>query len=292
MAEGMVKCMIIETDIGHDPDDFFAICYLVAAGVNVEAICITPGDLDQIAICRLLCEQLNLKIPIGIHKESTKLSSGSIHHSLLKHYKKDFTAVADGMGVDILQSLVKADSEIFVIGPPSNLGRYLERNPDAEIAKITMQGGFLGYNLHPYASVRLEKFEGKTWVPTFNMNGDRKGTIALCNAKVGERRFCGKNVCHTVICNKDVLSKMSQPRNRASELFMEALRFLMAGRDEKKFHDPVAAVCHLHPEIGQWVRGKVQKMESGWGTVLDENSDYILGDLDYNKFWEHIYAWD
>ncbi len=44
--------LIIETDIGHDPDDLFAICYLAAAGVNIRAICVSPGDPDQIAIAR------------------------------------------------------------------------------------------------------------------------------------------------------------------------------------------------------------------------------------------------
>jgi hypothetical protein len=54
------------------------------------------------------------------------------------------------------------------------------------------------------------------------------------------------------------------------------------------FHDPVAAVCHLHPHVGTWVRGKPTKMGDGWGTTLDENGDFILADLDYDKFWEHI----
>ena len=27
--------LIVETDLGHDPDDFFALCYLAAAGLSV-----------------------------------------------------------------------------------------------------------------------------------------------------------------------------------------------------------------------------------------------------------------
>jgi inosine-uridine nucleoside N-ribohydrolase len=284
--------MIVETDIGHDPDDFFTLCYLISAGVNIEAIVITPGDLDQIAICKLLCDEIGLKIPIGASKQSEKLSSGSIHHALLKKYQRSFTAQSDAPGHEILKSLVKPESEIFIIGPPSNTGKFLRENPNVYLNKATMQGGFLGYDLHPHATVRLPQFEGKTWVPTFNMNGDRKGTVALTEANINERRFCGKNVCHTVLMNQTVFSGMSKPKDRASELFMEGMEILLDRKEEKKFHDPVAAVCHLHPEIGKWVKGKVRKIEAGWGTVLDENGDYILAGLDYNKFWEHIQNWN
>lgn len=34
--------LIVETDIGHDPDDLFALCYLFSAGVNIKAILLTP----------------------------------------------------------------------------------------------------------------------------------------------------------------------------------------------------------------------------------------------------------
>jgi inosine-uridine nucleoside N-ribohydrolase len=36
--------LIVETDCGHDPDDFFTLCYLMAAGVNLRCITVTPGD--------------------------------------------------------------------------------------------------------------------------------------------------------------------------------------------------------------------------------------------------------
>ena len=84
---------------------------------------------------------------------------------------------------------------------------------------------------------------------------------------------------------------MSPPNSRAAELFLEGMAFLLDRREEKKFHDPVAAVCHLHPEVGTWVRGKVQKIEAGWGTVLDETGDEVLADLDRPAFWRHIQTW-
>ena len=285
--------LIIDTDCGHDPDDFFTLCYLVAAGVQIRCITVTPGDLDQLAIVRFFCKEVGLDIPIGFSKPSEKSSSGSIHHALLKKYGCSLSASGDGLGKDVIHQTFEQypESDFFIIGPPSNVGRFLEANPEAAVGRATMQGGFLGYDLHLHARTRLPQFEGKTWVPTFNMNGDRKGTEALLRANIRERRFCGKNVCHTVLYDQAIFDTMAPPKDRASELFVEGMALLLDKHESKKFHDPVAAVCHLHPEVGTWVRGRTRKIEAGWGTVLDEAGDYILADLDYPAFWQHIRTW-
>jgi pyrimidine-specific ribonucleoside hydrolase len=283
--------LIIETDIGHDPDDFFALCYLASVGVNIRAIMICPGDPDQVAIARLFCKEVGLDIPIGASKlDRNKLSSGSVHHDLLKKYDHSLYAKPDGLGIDLLPEVFKShsDSELFVIGPVTSLGKYL-KNSDLSISRATMQGGFCGYHLH-CPRVRLEQFEGKTWVPTFNLNGDRDGALSFLAANIKDRRFVGKNVCHTVVYTKDQYSNMTQPRCRAAELFMEGMGLYLERHDGKKFHDPTAAVCHLHPEIGFWLTGAVKKIESGWGTVC-EGTDKVLADIDYDKLWEHIYNW-
>ena len=58
--------IIIETDIGGDPDDFFAICYLISSGANIRLINISPGSKRQIAIAKFIIKRLGLNIPIGV----------------------------------------------------------------------------------------------------------------------------------------------------------------------------------------------------------------------------------
>ena len=72
----------------------------------------------------------------------------------------------------------------------------------------------------------------------------------------------------------------------------------MAGMDEylrkheaKKWHDPTAAALHLHPEMGTWVRGRVSKIEGGWGTLMDEGGDRILADVDRDALWGCVRNW-
>lgn len=285
--------LIVETDIGHDPDDFFALSYLIAAGVNIRTILISPGDPDQIAIAKFLCKETGLNIPIGTSKENrTKLSSGSIHHELLKHYQYPLEEKADGLGVDILEDVVKnyPDSELFVIGPVSSLSKYFVKHPEIQFSRATMQGGFLPYKLHRPATTHSD-FEGAEWLPTFNLNGDRPAGVNFLNANILDRRMVGKNVCHTVLFTEEIFNDSVDvvPQNiKAASLFQEAATIYFDRHGSKKFHDPTAACCHLHPEIGTWVRGNTVKMESGWTTQLNPDGDHVLAAIDYDKLWQHL----
>jgi inosine-uridine nucleoside N-ribohydrolase len=294
--------LIIETDLGRDPDDFFAICYLIAAGVNVRAILISPGDPDQVAIARLICDETGLQIPIGVGKpDRNKRSSGGVHYEILEKFSHPLEAKADGLGIEILDSVLRLhpDSEALVIGPATSLGSYLHQKPNA-IKRATMQGGFLPYEYHRPARP-LEKFEGQNSVATFNLNGDRPNGLNFLSADIGRRQMVGKNICHTVEFTKQLFHdggvrnprKYYRPRRDtknlgATTLFVMAALYYFEKHSEKKFHDPTAACLHLHPEIGTWVRGRTVKMGSGWGTALDPEGDYILADVNYNALWSHL----
>lgn len=276
--------LIVETDIGHDPDDFFAITYLLAAGVDIAAIVITPGDPDQIAIARLITTTLGLDIPIGVSKLArAKLSSGSIHHDLLKQYGRSLQEEPDGLGVDIIKRLIRPATEAFIIGPVSSIGAFLKENPSG-FARATMQGGFAPYSLHRSAAP-VAGFEGKHYMPTFNLNGDRKAAETFLNAPI-RRQMVGKNVCHAVLFDKARFATFTSSTNPAAALFHQAANLYFTHHDSKKFHDPIAAVCHLHPEVGTWFKGKSVKERDGWTTVPGE--DDVLVDLDHDKAWEYL----
>lgn len=287
--------LIVETDLGHDPDDFFAICYLIAAGVNIRHISVTPGDPDQIAIADFIGRYTNQNFSISAtHENRTKNSSGSIHHEILKLYKQPLGVSPDSVGPYMLleEYDICSDVEFLIIGPPTNTGRLFKSRPDIN-NQVTIQGGFLGYSQHTHECVRLEKFEGKSWMPTFNLNGDRKGAEAIIgsNAKL---RFVSKNVCHTVVFDRERFSGFnSPPRNPAEELFLTAATLYLSKHSEKKFHDPTAAVCMLHPEIATWVKGRMKKVEGGWGGHYDLYSQHdMIANIDYESLWRHLREFD
>ncbi len=278
--------LIVETDLGHDPDDFFAITYLLAAGVQIDAILVAPGDPDQLAIAQFIRDECSPKTLIGSDIGRTKLSSGSIHHALLKRYGRPLIGNADYFGDLVIRKAQVPESEAFIIGPLRNIGRHL-KNGGPSFARATMQGGFAPYSLYRPA-ITLDKFEGQKWVPTFNLNGDVAGAKAFLSAPM-PRRMVGKNICHTVEFDKSRLERFSKPNSRAAELFLEAAALYFESHASKKFHDPTAAVLHLHPEVGLWTDGKTTRVEGGWTTYPGE--DQVLVDLDYEAMWSRLENW-
>ena len=72
------------------------------------------------------------------------------------------------------------------------------------------------------------------------------------------------------------------------KLFVEAAEFYFERKKKKKFHDPLAAVALLHPEIFKWIRGELTHTHTGWGTFLKDDGDYMAVDVDIDLFWEYI----
>lgn len=279
--------LVIETDIGHDPDDFFTICYLAAIGVKIRAISIVPGDTDQIAFARFVCERLGLDIPIGASKTSTKLSSGGVHHNLLKKHNKSLESFVDLTGAEaIAEATSNYDCEFLAIGPATNVGNYLKTFCKS-IDRLTMQGGFAPYSLHKPELI-CDKFIDLETVPTFNMNGDRKAVDLILDSNICHRQFVGKNVCHTVLYNAEKHSRFKWNDHPAVELFKEGMDIYLDKHPEKKFHDPVAAVCHVHPEIATWFRGVPTKAGAGWTTTPKDNGDYVCVEINHEKFWDYL----
>jgi len=302
--------VIIETDAGHDPDDWFSLCYLHSAGVNIRAITITAGDPHQIALVRFFCKEVGLDIPVGVsdlHRKSPDLKSykGSFegaevkeyvgfHYNLLKAFGYPYEAKADDLGVKVIADTFfkYPDSELFIIGAPKNVGKFVKEYPSAEIGQVTFQGGFMGYQFHDYPCEKLPHFVGKTTYPSYNPNGAKEDTQRIIDFKgIKNLRFVSKNVCHTIVYNREIHSKVRSvpPKNQADVLFIKGMDLYLQKHKEKKFHDPCAAVCMVHPEIGKWVKGKMYYEKGGWGTLPDpESNSETIADIDRESFWNHI----
>ena len=78
-------------------------------------------------------------------------------------------------------------------------------------------------------------------------------------------------------------------KSSAYAIFEKAMTMYLEKHGEKKFHDPCAAVCHLHPEIANWVKGKLRYEKGKWTTDISDPEDEIIANIDYDLFWKHIY---
>jgi pyrimidine-specific ribonucleoside hydrolase len=282
--------LVIETDLGCDPDDFFTICWLIGQGVEIDAITIVPGAPNQIAIAELIRDYTDSHFVIGYNKKCDNLTGG-MHDKLLKKHGRSLEGKPDYIGTDVFP--MHMDSDYLCIGPMKNLGDLFKTTNIVNLGqKIVFQGGFVPYSIHS-PEVRLDKFENKEFVPTFNFNGDRKAAVKMHTCG-DERWYVGKNVCHTVEYTRE-LHKRLRVQSRAMELFQQGMDLYLKKHEKKKFHDPLAACMYLYPELGVWLNGRPKKMESGWTTELAKVHglgycpDKVLVDIvNREAFWEKI----
>ena len=107
---------------------------------------------------------------------------------------------------------------------------------------------------------------------------------------VAERQFVGKNVCHTLLYDAQIHERIKAKgiRCRAQELFHEMMDIYLSRQPYKAFHDPSAAVCHLHPEVGTWMEGKLKYGGGKWGGFPQVPGDRLLIDINREALWDHI----
>lgn len=277
---------VIETDLGHDPDDLFAICHLLEAGHEILAIGLVPGSPEQIRLATGLRHHLGLNFPVGVAKPDARPERLGIHDRMMERFAFRGSA-HDGPSCDIFfRALTKEpNAEVLVIGPAPGLRRAV----GLARGRLTMQGGFLPYSIWRPTGIRpLEKFEGKESVSSFNVNGCPAAVDAILAAPLAERRFCGKNVCHGVVLTKDKLSRYEPPRSEAGVIYLATAEMYFKYHDEKKLHDPTALVCHTHPNVGTWFTGRPVRAGAGWTTVESGDGTCVLADVDEELLWEHL----
>ena len=74
------------------------------------------------------------------------------------------------------------------------MAKYLEKN---KISTLVMNGGFVGDNIVPEED-RLDKFNGKKTISTFNFDLDVNSTDKVLKSdKIDKIILVGKNVCHS-----------------------------------------------------------------------------------------------
>jgi hypothetical protein len=77
-----VTKFIVETDLGHDPDDFFTICHLISAGHEVVAVSLVPGCPEQVKLADLIRSRTGQQFAIGVAKLGAKSERLGVHDKL------------------------------------------------------------------------------------------------------------------------------------------------------------------------------------------------------------------
>jgi purine nucleosidase len=127
--------IIIDTDIGSDVDDEFAIAYAITSGQDVQLITTVHGDtVLRGQVAKRLTTLLGVDIPVAAGerypvKQRQIFTTGMEGRSLPKD---SYTVIPDG--VDTLISCIHENSgiDIVAIGPLTNIATALQRDPSIE----------------------------------------------------------------------------------------------------------------------------------------------------------------
>ena len=141
------------------------------------------GDVDDIIAVEYLYNNNVLKSVVLDPKPSDKI--GKEREENLKK-----------LGIEISYNLPEDANVVFCGGALTALSKYLENH---KISTLVLNGGFVGDNIIPKED-RLEKFDGKETISTFNFNCDVLSTDKVLKSsteKIGKIILVGKNVCHS-----------------------------------------------------------------------------------------------
>lgn len=223
----------LHTDIGHDPDDVIALCYLIEHGFLPTSISITPGHIEQVHIVHGLYADYSLPMPkIYVSKKDMgeKKYVYGPHKELT--YRRTMIRLKT---FPLEESYINCDKAL-VIGPAVNLGKRLETHT------MFFQGGYSPNSINP-----LEKFLGRTHVMSYNPNGSKKDFELLRDSEfIEEKHYIGKNVCHGYLKNH----LDWEPTPEVPKTFFNNLS------GEKAMHDVLAAQCFIDKEKGIYERAE------------------------------------
>lgn len=155
----MIKHIILDTDVGGDPDDLFTIILALTSPELKLDLIVTNDEYsgDRGRYAKSFLSMLKIKSPplvSGISLNDSKEDQCFVTRELIKNpkarMKKDFLK-------EILSVIKRNDLTYYVcIGPESNLAKFIENYPELKNkVKILIMGGSLkrhkshaGHNVH------------------------------------------------------------------------------------------------------------------------------------------------
>ena len=273
-----MRDFIFDMETG-DPDDFLTLALLAGhPEVRLRAVTVTPGTPHQVGVARYCLRQFGLDIPVGSFNIDHRKAKGTPEEHYVTcvsdwHYKTFGKIDPSTNAVEawkVLRDNFKPGVTLVTGGPLKSLAQLLAEVPDKPLGRLTIQGGFAGDNIVP-AAKRLPKFDGMLTCPTYNLNGDPKAALAvLANVSrfEGPVQMVSKNVCHGVVYGQAMHVRLSahQHPHPGVQMVLWAMRaYLQKSPGGKAFHDPLAAMCALNPDIGTWADVTPYREKGGWG---------------------------
>lgn len=243
----MPERVIVDTDIGSDVDDAYALAFLARSPeVRIEAVTTVWADpLLRARIARRLLDLLgenDVPVAAGEREPLDPARSAFLfgHEGRGVFDGERESAVLDIPAGELIESLLRkhpGEIKVVLIGPQTNMGKLLREKPDlaAMVKEFVIMGGMPFYGPKEMERVGERPLE-------FNVASDPEAA-ALVFSSGAPITMVGANVTIPTLLRKEDIRRVGRSRDPALQLIArmteEWLPFL--GLEETSMHDPLAA---------------------------------------------------
>lgn len=242
----MKEKIIFDTDLGSDIDDSFALAYLLHhSKVDLLGVTTVSGEPEARAdLCQILIDEAHKNIPVYVGIENpiteqhiyqpecqmkTILKNYDIHRSEQKENAVDF----------MIRSARENKGEVTLIGvgPYSNIAAAINKDPDFShnLKRVVIMG------------CKLEREKIKN-VLDWNILCDQQAGNDVLNADFRELTIFPCDLTNTIFTPSEYL-KSHVHGEFAHTLNEMGNNWFARGAKWYHYHDPMAAVYCLHPEL-------------------------------------------
>lgn len=292
-ADPKIK-VVFDMETG-DPDDVLTLLLLAShPKVQLLAVTITPGSVDQISLVFWILKELELSdVRVGAQEWPRNAEKKCIRGRFYESFGRISEDSLQGVetAAQVLLECCDEETTLLTGGPLHNLGHTLELH-DFKLGRWVAQGGFAGEGVVP-RELQMEKFLGKQICPTWNFGGNRPAAeAALASKAISRKVLVSKNVCHRAVYDArfhaaflEALkqSDQSEPKSTraiALKLFCSAMEKYQRG-EGKKLHDPLAMAAVVDEAVCSFREVHVFNDRQGWGSVLQAGTNTWIS-IDYN----------
>jgi purine nucleosidase len=183
--------MVIDTDVGADPDDALALTLAIASPeVDVRGVTIVSGDVARRAriATRLLGMTGRPDIPVFLGRGEPHQMSGAEGEGLLdRPYHGPEATVQTTPAVDWLLAESRRHAfHLVAIGPLTNVAAAIEEDREfaGRLLGLTVMGGLLDERTMPIAWQRAVQERGATAWPDYNTMCDPAAALTVARSGV------------------------------------------------------------------------------------------------------------
>jgi len=256
--------LILDTDIGNDPDDLLALSMILDREdlFDLKAV-VTTGKNPELRACFVhhLCQLSSRNIPIGAGQptECSKEPS-EFHIRFFKDKGANLSNKNFPKAREVISSVLSPQITLMTIGPLTTIADFFAHNPSGTIDKLTRlvsMGGFISRKKTKY-------------VKEYNFGSDKKATDTVLEKGI-DHLCVTKNVCSKVLMHPYDLAEVMFTKSPARQFAFSFMQKWLSQRQKKKLHDPFTAAVALTADKIPLARVAFEIDEKGccMGQIID-----------------------